>query len=334
MIEFLIVGAGLTGATIARTLTDNGKTCRVIDRRSHVAGNCYDEDWDGIRVNLYGGHIFHTNSARIWQFANRFTDWTPYEHRVKAMHQGVVYSFPPNRLTMQQLNLNGDERHAQNVLRAAFFAGYSYKQWGRDLASVPGGALARIKTRGTYDDRYFSDKYQGLPVRGYTDWIENMLFGIPVTVGLSYEPAMSREAGHVVFTGPLDALYNHCFGRLEYRSLRFEHERLVGDFQGCATMNYTDYTPAYTRILEWKHFGYHTHRETQITMEYPEPYNGTNEPYYPIDDDANRATYALYADLARRDGITAAGRLGQYRYYDMDQAIGAGLRIAEGLLNG
>lgn len=336
MFDFLIVGAGLTGATIARILRDSGAVVRVVEKRDHIAGNCFDERIDGIWVNRYGGHIFHTNSKRVWDFVNRFMDWLPYEHRVKAFYQGRVYSFPPNKMTMQQIGANGNPADTYLKICDMFFAGYSFKQWGRTLEDLQLNVLSRIPIRDSWDDRYFSDRYQGMPAEGYTEMARRMLFGVPVELGCDYltnRAELDKTAKRVIYTGPVDALYNYQLGKLEYRSLRFETEYHAQTFQGCPAINYTDYTPDYTRVIEWKYFGYREAgiKHSIVTWEYPQ---AGGDPYYPVNDKTNNNLFARYDALAKRDGIITAGRLGQYKYFDMDQAIGQGIQIARGLCNG
>lgn len=334
MMDFLIVGAGITGATIARLLTDVGYTCRVIDSRDHIGGNCYDVPHDDYYINQYGGHIFHTNNDAIWEFVNRFGEWIPYEHRVKANYRGEVYSLPPNKLTMTQLHLNGNAVHAESVIKQTFFAGYSFKQWGMDIAELPNGILSRIPIRQDYDDRYFSDKYQAMPKKGYTALIKKMLMDIPTETGTAYT-GQYTNARQVIYTGSLDALYEYEYGRLPYRSLHWETEFTSGGI-GCATMNYTDYQPGYTRQMEWQYFG-HRQRERQytaVTTEYPEAWNGENVRCYPINTPENNALYKQYEERAKADGLLFAGRLASYQYLDMHQAIGQGMVLVKRLLNG
>lgn len=334
MIDFLIVGAGITGATIARLLTDAGKRCLVIDARDRIGGNCYDVPHDDYFINEYGGHIFHTNDKGIWDFVNRFSEWTPYEHRVKASYRGSVYSLPPNKLTMMQLNLNGDMAHTEAVIKQTFFAGYSYKQWGVSIDDLPNGILSRIPVRQNFDDRYFSDKYQAMPRFGYTGFIWEMLKDIPTELGTTYT-GQNTDARQVIYTGSLDALYGYEYGRLPYRSLHWKTE-FVSDGIGCATMNYTDYQPSYTRQMEWQYFGHRQkqRKETAVTTEYPEAYDGRNERMYPINTPDNYVMHKLYAQRAKDDGLLFAGRLGSYQYLDMHQAIGQGMRLVKGLFNG
>lgn len=324
MYDYLIVGAGLFGATCARLLTDAGKSVLVIERRRYLGGNCADENQGGCYVNLHGGHIFHTNSRWIWEFVNRFGEWRQYEHRVKACYRGTLYSMPPNLATFDRLGLRpGPE--AEQVIRDLLFAGYTAKQWGRPIDQVPASVIRRIPIRYNYDDRYFADRYQGVPEHGYTKLVETMLDSIPVEIGVDIfdDPGyLRRRSRRLIYSGPIDALFEYRYGRLDYRSLRHVTERLdTDDYQGCATINYADADIPWTRILEWKHFGWRKQPkgETIVTVEYPA---ADGEPYYPIEDDANRERYARYAELASNlPWMRIGGRLGSYRYYNMDQVI-------------
>jgi UDP-galactopyranose mutase len=332
--DVMIVGAGIFGATVARECMDAGMSVMVVERRSHIGGNCYTEERDGIIMNLYGGHIFHTRSARIWQYMSQFTEWRQYEHRVKASYGGTVYSFPPNLMTLQQMQLT-HKQDAQTVLRKMFFEGYTEKQWGRSIDEVPASVIARIPIRSNWDDRYFDDPYQGLPAAGYTPMIAKMLEGADVLLNVEWAGGDHRDvARHIVYTGALDELYQHEYGRLEYRSLYFEHQRHdVPDFQGCPTMNYTSRSVDFTRRMEWKHFWPAHTPHTWVTTEYPAAYTGDNEPYYPVGDDVNRRKHEMYMEHAERDGIHVGGRLGQYRYYNMDQAVAAGLTLSKKIID-
>jgi UDP-galactopyranose mutase len=332
MYDYLIVGAGLFGAVCARELTDAGKRVIVLDKRHHIGGNCYTETWDGITVSLYGGHAFHTNSREIWDYVNRFTEWQQYENRVKAAYRGVIYSFPPNLMTLQQMGLLEDR---DGEIRKRFFEGYTAKQWGRPFAQVPEHVIKRIPIRDNWDDRYFTDTYQGLPVGGYTPMFKRLLDGIPVETLVDYmtDPEYwRRQAERVIYSGPLDALYWHNLGRLEYRSLYFEHtHHTCEDYQGAPTINYTDIHVPYTRRMEWKHWWRTSAKTTWVTEEYPQAHTPANEPYYPVGDDTNRDLHRKYKALAQADGYITGGRLGSYQYLNMDQAIGAALRTVEGL---
>lgn len=325
MYDYLIVGAGLFGATCARILTDAGKSTLVVEKRDHIAGNCYDENWGGCYVNRYGGHVFHTNSEWIWKFVNRFSEWRQYEHRVKAYFKGKLYSLPPNLATFDQLGLR-PRLEAERVIRDLFFAGYTAKQWGRPIDQVPESVIRRIPFRYNYDDRYFSDHYQGMPEHGYTRMVERMLDGITVETGVEMLGSdidhWHGKAERMIYSGPIDALLGYEFGNLDYRSLRFVTERLdTDDYQGCATINYTDADVPWTRVLEWKHFGWRKEPkgETVVTIEYPE---AKGDPYYPVEDDDNRRRHAQYmARAGEMSWLRIGGRLGSYRYYNMDQVI-------------
>jgi UDP-galactopyranose mutase len=345
--DYLIVGAGLFGAVCARELSDRGKRVLVIEKRDHIAGNCYDETVEGIRMNLYGGHIFHTKSRRIWEWASRFTEWRQYEHRVKSYVNRRVYSFPVNLMTLHQLYGITTPAEAAELMEkprtreflfAMFFDGYTRKQWGRDPEDVPGGVIDRIPYRLTWDDRYFDDDYQGLPADGYTAWINRMLEGVPVYMSADYladRAAWDREAKRTIYGGALDELYRHEYGRLEYRSLRFETMKIEREtYQGCATMNYPEIDVPYTRIMEWKHFNPADVPHTLITREYPLAHEKGMIPHYPVRTDLNMAKYRQYRERAESEGLIVGGRLGSYQYLNMDQAIGQGLATVEKLTNG
>jgi UDP-galactopyranose mutase len=332
MYDYLIVGAGLFGSTCARVLADAGRSVMVIEQRPHVAGNCYDENWGGCYVNMHGGHIFHTNSPRIWEFMSRFTEWRAYEHRVKAFYRGCVYSLPPNMTTFDQLGMRpGPE--AEQRIREMFFEGYTAKQWGRPIDQVPASVIKRIPIRYTYDDRYFADRYQGMPEKGYTRMVERMLVDLPVQVSVDFLLDIDYwrgQAKRVIYSGPIDALFGYELGRLEYRSLRHITERLDTDnYQGCATINYTDANIPWTRVLEWKHFGWRREPkgETIVTIEYPAD---EGEPYYPIEDARNTELYAQYAArVTELKWLRVGGRLGSYKYFNMDQVVAQALNVAQ-----
>jgi UDP-galactopyranose mutase len=344
--DILIVGAGLTGATVARVLTDAGKSCLIIDQRDHIAGNCYDEKAKGINICRYGGHIFHTNSLRIWRFAKRFAEWERYEHRVKAHYQDKFYSFPINLTTLYQVfgvetptqaRLMMQDEGAVNQLYDMFYRGYSKKQWGKELEDVPKNAISRLPIRITWDDRYFNDTYQAMPKGGYTGWIRRMISGIDYELNTQFDfkdfGYWLGKANRIFYSGLLDGFFGNDLGYLEYRSLRFNHKWLKGDYQGIATVNYTDESVPFTRILEHKHYGWQLSDHTAITHEYPEAYNGENEPYYPVNDDHNARLYRQYNRRAKNiEWLEIGGRLGAYQYIDMSQAIAQGIRHAERIL--
>lgn len=357
MRRFLIVGAGFAGCVSARELADAGHRVSVIDKRPHIGGNAFDEpDAHGVLVHRYGPHVFHTNSERVFRYLSRFTGWRPYEHRVLGVVDGRAYPFPINRDTINQLyGLNLDETGAADFLDRArepraplltsedvvlnavgrdlyekFFLHYTRKQWGVDPSELKAGVAARIPVRTNTDDRYFTDTFQAMPLHGYTRMFENMLDhpGITVELGVDFEDVRAeRGSGHLVYTGAIDAYFGHCFGRLPYRSLRFEHEHLAGvpRFQSVGQVNYPN-DHDYTRITEFKHLTGQEHPGTSIVREYPQ---SEGEPYYPVPREESEALFKRYEALARRERhVTFVGRLAQYRYYNMDQVVAAALAAA------
>ncbi len=353
----LVVGAGFAGSVCAREMADAGHRVFVVDRRPHVGGNAYDElDSNGILVHRYGPHIFHTNGQRIYEWLSRFTEWRPYEHRVLASVDGRLLPIPINRTTINRLyGLKLDERGVADFLDRArearetitnsedvvlstvgrelcekFFRGYTRKQWGIDLSDLDAGVVARIPTRTNDDDRYFTDTYQAMPLHGYTRMFARMLDHPHIDVRLSTDFGdIENEAPwlHTVYTGPIDAFFNFRFGRLPYRSLKFEHEHLPDAewFQPAGTVNYPN-EHAYTRITEFKHLTRQVHRGTSIVREYP---MADGDPYYPIPRLENELLYQKYRDLAKSaPNVTFVGRLAQYRYYNMDQVVGAAIAAA------
>lgn len=354
--DWLVVGAGLYGATFARMMTDAGKRCLVIDRREYVAGNCHDSLRDEILVPTHGAHHFHTNDARIWDFVNRFTSFTDYQHKLLVDYDGRRFSFPPNLMTFHQLwgVRTADEASAYLVrerhgipdpqnfeewvlsqvgdeIYRTFYYGYTKKQWGREPGELPASIARRIPIRMTYDDRYFSDRYQGMPVGGYTKMVERMLDGIDVEIGIDYQyhrEVFDLLADRVLYTGPLDRLFEYVHGELGYRTLRFEHETREGDFQGIGTVNYTSAEVPYTRILEHKHYYRQNLPHTIITREYPSFWYRDAEPYYPINTEQNQILYGRYLEMVDQDKMLVGGRLARYQYIDMDQAVGAAMVAA------
>ena len=358
----LIVGAGFAGSVVARELAEAGRQVRVIDKRPHIAGNAYDEtDAHGVLVHRYGPHIFHTNGERIFEYLSSFTEWLPYEHRVHGVVAGRHYPFPINRDTLNQLyglelDENGAEAFFERVreprepaltsedvvlnsvgrdLYEKFFLNYTRKQWGLDPSELKAGVAARIPVRTNTDDRYFTDTFQAMPKHGYTRMFENMLDhpNITVELGVDFDDIRDKvQASHIVYTGPIDAYFRHCFGHLPYRSLRFEHEHLpdMAQYQEVGTVNYPN-DHAYTRITEFKHLTGQQHAGTSIVREYPQ---ADGDPYYPIPRAENEALFKRYEELARQEpNVTFVGRLAQYRYYNMDQVVGAALAAAKRMID-
>jgi UDP-galactopyranose mutase len=363
MFDFLVVGAGFAGSVVARRLADEGARVHLIERRLHVGGNAYDEvDSHGLLVHRYGPHIFHTNSAHVVEFLSQFTEWRPYEHRVLAFVDGRLVPFPVNLTALNILyGLDLDEGGARDFFERArlprtpilssedvvlnavgrdiyekFFRGYTRKQWGLDPSQLSAAVCGRIRFHAGADDRYFSDRFQAMPREGYTRMFERILDhpGISRELGVDFAGVRGRiRAGHVFYTGPIDAYFGFRFGRLPYRSLRFEHEHLPGvrRFQPVATINYPNHF-AFTRTTEFKHLTGQAHPGTSIVREFPQ---SEGEPYYPIPTPANIRLYKRYEDLARAEkNVTLVGRLAQYRYLDMDQAVGAALAAADAVLAG
>ncbi|HET6587318.1 MAG TPA: UDP-galactopyranose mutase [Oleiagrimonas sp.] len=361
MTKTLIVGAGYAGSVMARELAEAGPRIHIIDKRSHIAGNAYDElDSHGVLVHRYGPHIFHTNAERIFKYLSRFTEWRPYEHRVRGVVNGTLYPFPINRDTLNRLHgldlneagaaaffervreprdpvLTSEDVVLNSVgrdLYEKFFLNYTRKQWGLEPSELKAGVAARIPTRTNTDDRYFTDTYQAMPLHGYTQMFENMLDHPNIRVELGVDFADVRDRGgfdHVVYTGPIDAYFDYRFGRLPYRSLHFEHEHLpdVEQFQETGTVNYPN-DHAFTRITEFKHLTGQQHAGTSIVREYPQ---AAGDPYYPVPRAENEALFKRYQELARQEpNVTFVGRLAQYRYYNMDQVVGAALVAARKLL--
>lgn len=359
----VVVGAGLTGATVAQRLTEGGKRCLVLEKRAHIAGNAYDVEIDGIRVHRYGAHVFHTADRRVWEYVTRFADFNHYVHAPVANYRGSIYNLPFNMNTFSRLWGVSSPEQAEQKLREqrvrydhpprnleeqalslagrdlyeTLIRGYTEKQWGRPCDQLPAFLIRRLPFRFTYDNRYFSDPYQGVPTDGYTRLVERMLEGIELRLDTDYlarRAAFDALADRIIFTGPIDAFFAFSEGRLQYRTLRFADELLpIPNRQGTAVMNYTDPDTPFTRIIEHKHFVFGQQPNTLITREYPAEWTPEAEPYYPINDAGNTAILARYLDRAKaQTNVSFCGRLGEYRYYDMDQAIGAALALADRLL--
>lgn len=364
--DYLIVGAGLFGAVFAHEAKEAGKTCLVIDKRNHIAGNIYTDKVKDIDVHQYGAHIFHTSNETVWNYVNHFAKFNRYTNSPVANYKGEIYNMPFNMntfnklwgvVTPQEAQAKIEEQKAayhvenpQNLEEQAIsligpdvytklVKGYTEKQWGKRATELPSFIIKRLPVRFTYDNNYFNDDYQGIPVEGYTKMIERMLDGVEVKLEedfLKNREAFMEQADKIVYTGMIDEYYNYCYGELEYRSLNFETEVLEGveNYQGNAVVNYTEYEVPYTRIIEHKHFTYGTQPDTVITREYPKTWSKGDEPYYPMNDEKNLNLYEKYTELAAKEGnVIFGGRLGMYKYYDMDDTIEAALNCAHAELN-
>lgn len=357
--DYLVVGGGMFGAVFARLVAEHGCLVRVIEKRSHIGGNCYTEQREGIHVHCYGPHIFHTSNHAVWNFVNRFAQFNHFRLRTPVNFRGRLYSFPINLMTLHQLwGVTTPEEAERRLAKERvpcesprnleewilaqvgreiyeiFIHGYTSKQWGRDPSELPAAIIRRLPIRLTYNDRYFDDCYEGIPIGGYTRLFENMLDheNIRVETGVDYfehQKYLQERAERVVYTGKIDEFFNYRFGRLEYRSLRFEHQTLDGDYQGSAIVNHTAADVPHTRITEHKHFALMNSPRTVITREYPDAYDETKIPYYPVRDEKNTRLYERYQELARETGIIFGGRLGTYLYYDMHQVIAQAIHMAE-----
>lgn len=360
MYDYLIVGAGFFGATFARVMTDAGKSCLVIDRRTHIGGNAYTENKNGVDVHVYGPHMFHTNSEKIWNFVNKFSEFLPYEHKLKAYGtDGILYSMPFTMHTFEEVwgitdpdearakiesqrpNLgrkpkNLEEQAIQMVgteIYELLIKEYTRKQWNADPKDLPASIIRRLPLRFDWNDSYFGDdhKFMGIPKFGYTKLFEKMLEGIDIQLGIEYNvSSIEPKAKKIVFSGGIDQFFNYCYGELEYRSLRFEHEdHDVDEYQDRAIVNYCSDDHPYTRVMEHKWFTGAKTKGTLITKEYPQDWKRGVDPYYPINNDRNKELYRKYAELAKQHpNIIFGGRLGEYQYYDMHQVIGSALSKA------
>ncbi len=362
--DYLIVGAGLYGSVFARQKADSGKKCLVIDRRDHIAGNIYTENREGIDIHVYGPHIFHTDKEDVWEYVNRYAQFNHFVYSPVANYNGELYNLPfnmntfvkmwtdvkspeqaekrireqveasginePNNLEEQAISLVGMDIYKKLI------KGYTEKQWGRSCRELPTFIIKRLPVRFTYDNNYFNHPHQGIPKDGYTEMIKRMLSGIEVRLNTNYltnRDDLRSIADKVIFTGPIDEYFDYRYGELQYRSLRFETETLdVSNYQGVAGMNFTDIDHPYTRIIEHKHFlfGAGNPNKTVITKEYPSTWKKGDEPYYPVNDDFNNRLYQKYKNRAENErGVHFGGRLGTYRYMDMDQVIKQAIDDAE-----
>lgn len=364
MYNYLIVGAGLFGSIFAYEATKRGKTCLVIDKRNHVGGNIYTEEMDGIQVHKYGAHIFHTSNKEVWDYVNQFAEFNRYTNSPVAYYKGEIYNMPFNMNTFNKMwgvvtpgeakakikeqieesgivNPQNLEEQAISLVGKDIYEklvkGYTQKQWGKLCTELPSFIIKRLPVRFTYDNNYFNDLYQGIPIGGYTQIIEKMLRGSDIRLETDYfanREELDGLAEKTVFTGMIDEFYDQCYGALEYRSLHFETQILDEEnYQGNAVVNYTEYDIPYTRIIEHKHFEYGKQDKTVITKEYPKQWEVGSEPYYPINDDKNGKIYEKYKEKAEKEeNIIFGGRLAEYRYYDMHNVIEQALRCVDKVL--
>ena len=361
--DYIIVGSGIFGSVYAHEANKVGKKVLVLEKRNHIGGNCYTEKIENINVHKYGPHIFHTNDKRIWDYINQFADFNHYVNRPKVNYKNNIYSFPINLFTLYQLWDTKNPEEARQKLDKVkikndnplnledwilsqvgeeiyqiFIKGYTTKQWGREPKHLPSSIIKRLPIRLTYDDNYFNDKYQGIPIGGYTQIFEKMLSGIETITEVDFlkdKEYFEKKANKIVFSGKIDELFQYQYGQLEYRSLKFENEILDGDFQGNAVVNYTEKEVPYTRITEHKHFEFGTQEKTFITKEYPDSYDNTKVPYYPISDEKNLDMYNRYKLLTEKENrYILGGRLAEYKYYDMHQIIASALTKVKKELSG
>ncbi len=356
--DFLIVGAGLFGAAFAHEAKKKGKSCLVIDRRDHIGGNVYTEEIDGIQVHKYGAHIFHTSNRKIWEYVNQFAEFNQYVNAPIAVYKDELYNLPFNMNTFSKMwNIrtpeeakeiiakqiaNLDIQEPQNLEEQALslvgrdvyeklIKGYTEKQWGRDCKELPAFIIKRLPLRFTYDNNYFNDRYQGIPIGGYTRLVERMLEHIPVRLNTDFFTLEDVAYDRLIFTGQIDEYYRYQFGPLQYRSVYFETKRLeCENYQGNAVVNYTQREVPYTRIIEHKHFEFGKQPVTIISREYSREWEPGVEPYYPVNNEENDGLYERYRQLGKaEERVVFGGRLGQYKYYDMDKVLEAALAAAE-----
>ena len=362
--DYILVGSGLYSGVFAWFAKQKGKKCLVMEKRDHIGGNVYCENTEGIHVHKYGAHIFHTSNKEVWQFVNSLAEFNRYTNSPVANYKGEMYNMPFNMNTFskmwnistpaeakkiieeQKKEITGEPKNLEEQaislvgreIYEKLVKGYTEKQWGRDCTALPAFIIKRLPVRYTYDNNYFNDLYQGIPIGGYNVIIDRLFEGCDIETGVDYLEKKEYYDGlgeKIVYTGTIDAYYKYQFGKLEYRSLRFESEVLDEEnHQGVAVVNYTDRETPYTRIIEHKHFEFGTQPKTVITREYPVTWQEGMEPYYPVNDEKNQALYQKYAKLAEKEEhVIFGGRLGEYKYYDMDKVIASAMACAKEELN-
>ena len=360
MYNYLIVGSGLFGSVFAYEAKKRGKSVLVIERRNHTGGNIYCEEKEGINIHKYGAHIFHTDYKDVWEYVNQFVEFNNFVNSPVANYRGELYNLPFNmntfskmwgvvtpaeaaaKIAEQRKAITGEPKNLEEQaisligtdVYTKLIKGYTEKQWGRSCTELPAFIIQRLPVRYTFDNNYFNDRYQGIPVGGYNKLINALLDGVEVRLGVDYNQQREEYkdvAETVVYTGPIDAHFNYCLGQLEYRGLRFETERLEEEnYQGVAVVNYTEREVPYTRSIEHKHFEFGKQPVTYVTKEYPADWKLGEEAYYPVNNDRNQALFAKYAELAKKEkNIIFGGRLAEYKYYDMDDVIKSALDVVE-----
>jgi UDP-galactopyranose mutase len=360
MYDYLIVGSGFFGSICAYELNKAGFKVMVVDSRNHIGGNCHTENKDGINIHTYGPHIFHTSNEEVWSWINQFVSFNNFTLRPVANYKDEIYSLPFNMLTFSKLwnivhpdqakriiekqseHINEPTNLEEQAIKLVgtdiyekLIKGYTTKQWKKDPKELPPSIIKRLPVRFTYDNNYFNDKYQGIPIGGYTQIFEKLLDGIEVRLNTDYFKDKLPKHNKVIYTGPIDKFYNYQFGELEYKTTKFEHKKIRNDsYQGTAMMNYTDEEIPFTRIIEHKYFENIESNSTWITYEYPVEYNAnTTEPYYPVNDEENNKKYLMYKNLADQEkNIIFGGRLAEYKYYDMHQVIESALNFTKQLI--
>ena len=358
--DYVIVGSGLFAATFAYEAKKAGKKCLVLEKRSHIGGNVYCEEIEGIHVHKYGAHIFHTSNKKVWNFVNSIVEFNRYTNSPIANYKGEIYNLPFNMNTFskmwgirtpeeakaiiekQRMSIQGESKNLEeqairlvgNDIYEKLVKGYTEKQWGRSCKDLPSFIIRRLPVRYTYDNNYFNDCYQGIPIGGYNVLIDRLFEGIEIKTNIDFlenQKYYASLANKVIFTGPIDAFFHYQLGKLEYRTVRFETEVLDTDnYQGVAVVNYTDRETPYTRIIEHKHFEFGTQPKTVISKEYSTDWVEGMEPYYPVNDEKNQCLYQQYAELAQKEpNVIFGGRLGEYKYYDMDKVIESAFKLVE-----
>lgn len=358
--DYLIVGSGLFGGVFAYLATQKGKKCLVLEKRSEIGGNLHCDDVEGIHVHKYGAHIFHTSNKMVWDFVNSLVEFNRFTNSPMANFHGEIYNMPFNMNTFNKMWGCQTPKEAKKIIEEQkaiikeepknleeqaislvgtdiyqkLIKGYTEKQWGRDCKDLPAFIIRRLPVRYTYDNNYFNDKYQGIPIGGYNALIKKLFAKCDIITGVDYNQHKTEyhaQCNRVLYTGTLDSFYQFCFGQLEYRSLKFETEVLNEEnFQGVAVMNYTDRETPFTRVIEHKHFEFGTQEKTVITREYPAEWEEGMEPYYPVNDEKNQKLFAQYKELADKEtNIIFGGRLTEYKYYDMDKVIESAFCLVE-----